>query len=239
MSGHTEGVKEHGRCNHVLTSSTNILVNNKQDVCCVPDIWTAEGGVVRGSTPIKQERPTPTPTPNTPSSTPAVTPATTPTPLLTTPTLPSLLAPIQQVPLDLVIDSCESSDLDQNVTLDYVLNSNGTATCKLCGELLPSRNHWYRHKYKTHATALYRCDDCGVVYKSKKGYETHMEVKHAKVKTSCGERPRKRDWQSVNKSMEEAKRQQEEAMVSAIIARVKLECAMEGEDCSRRGYQKH
>ena len=39
--------------------------------------------------------------------------------------------------------------------------------------------------------------------------------------------------------MEEVKRQQEEAMVKAIIARVKLECAMEGEDCSRRGYQKH
>ena len=79
-----------------------------------------------------------------------------------------------------VIDSCDGNELEQNVTLDYVLNSNGTATCKLCGELLPSRNHWYRHKYKTHATALYRCDDCGVVYKSKKGYETHMEVKHAK-----------------------------------------------------------
>ncbi|KAK4315063.1 hypothetical protein Pmani_013694 [Petrolisthes manimaculis] len=170
--------------------STGHRVRQKVDedymeLCCVPDIWTAEGGVV--------------------------------------------------------IDSCDgaNNDLEQNVTLDYVLNSNGTATCKLCGELLPSRNHWYRHKYKTHATALYRCDDCGVVYKSKKGYETHMEVKHAKVKPSCGERPRKRDWQSVNKTMEEAKRQQEEAMVSAIIARVKLECAMEGEDCSRRGYQKH
>ena len=32
---------------------------------------------------------------------------------------------------------------------------------------------------------------------------------------------------------------QEEDMVKAIIARVKIECAMEGEDCSRRGYQKH
>lgn len=82
-----------------------------------------------------------------------------------------------------VTDSCDgnNSDSDQsNITLDYVLNGNGTATCKLCGELLPSRNHWYRHKYKTHASSLYRCDQCGVVYKSKKGYETHMEVKHAK-----------------------------------------------------------
>lgn len=60
-----------------------------------------------------------------------------------------------------------------------------------------------------------------------------------RVKSVGGERPRKRDWEGVNRAMEEAKRQQEEAMVSAIIARVKLECAMEGEDCSRRGYQKH
>lgn len=59
------------------------------------------------------------------------------------------------------------------------------------------------------------------------------------MKTSSGERPRRRDWEGVNRVMEEAKRQQEEAMVKAIIARVKLECAMEGEDCSRRGYQKH
>ncbi|XP_069985110.1 protein tramtrack, alpha isoform isoform X4 [Penaeus vannamei] len=206
------------------------------ELCCVPDIWTAEGGVVRGPTLVKQERPTPTPTP---AGTPTTTPSTTPAPMLAHPALPSILAPIQQVPLDLQIDSCENTDPDPNVTLDYVLNSNGTATCKLCGELLPSRNHWYRHKYKTHATALYRCDDCGVVYKSKKGYETHMEVKHAKVKSVGGERPRKRDWEGVNRAMEEAKRQQEEAMVSAIIARVKLECAMEGEDCSRRGYQKH
>ncbi|XP_068243965.1 protein bric-a-brac 1-like isoform X4 [Palaemon carinicauda] len=212
------------------------------ELCCVPDIWTAEGGVVRVCTPVKQERTTPTPTPTsgTPNSTPVSTPATTPTPLIAHPALPTILAPIQQVPLDLhVVDSCENNDVDPNVTLDYVLNTNGTATCKLCGEMLPSRNHWYRHKYKTHATALFRCDDCGVVYKSKKGYETHMEVKHAKIKITSGERPRKRDWEGVNRAMEEAKRQQEEAMVSAIIARVKLECAMEGEDCSRRGYQKH
>nr|XP_027223977.1 uncharacterized protein LOC113816140 [Penaeus vannamei] len=126
------------------------------ELCCVPDIWTAEGGVVRGPTLVKQERPTPTPTP---AGTPTTTPSTTPAPMLAHPALPSILAPIQQVPLDLQIDSCENTDPDPNVTLDYVLNSNGTATCKLCGELLPSRNHWYRHKYKTHATALYRCDD--------------------------------------------------------------------------------
>ncbi|KAL7632644.1 UNVERIFIED_CONTAM: hypothetical protein RMT77_017023 [Armadillidium vulgare] len=194
------------------------------------------------STPIttlKQERPTPTVTP---TST-IVTESSPPPQMIVHHSVPPVFGPIQHAPLDLhVTDSCDGSNSDAeqtNITLDYVLNCNGTATCKLCGELLPSRNHWYRHKYKTHANSLYRCDECGVVYKSKKGYETHMEVKHAKIKHSSGERPRRRDWEGVNKVMEEAKRQQEEAMVKAIIARVKLECAMEGEDCSRRGYQKH
>ena len=32
--------------------------------------------------------------------------------------------------------------------LDYTMNDDGSCVCKLCGELLPSRTHWYRHKYK-------------------------------------------------------------------------------------------
>ena len=35
-----------------------------------------------------------------------------------------------------------------NLTLDYLINDNGTCTCKLCGEVTASRTHWYRHKYK-------------------------------------------------------------------------------------------
>ena len=35
------------------------------------------------------------------------------------------------------------------VSLDYVINeSDGSCMCKLCGEVLSSRTHWYRHKYK-------------------------------------------------------------------------------------------
>ena len=33
-------------------------------------------------------------------------------------------------------------------TLDYALNEDGSVTCKLCEETVPSRTHWYRHKYK-------------------------------------------------------------------------------------------
>lgn len=39
--------------------------------------------------------------------------------------------------------SCSDSS-----TLDYVINDDGSCTCKLCGERVQSRTHWYRHKYK-------------------------------------------------------------------------------------------
>lgn len=32
--------------------------------------------------------------------------------------------------------------------MDYILNDDGSCACKLCGEVLVSRTHWYRHKYK-------------------------------------------------------------------------------------------
>ena len=32
--------------------------------------------------------------------------------------------------------------------LDYTLNKDGSVTCKICKETVPSRTHWYRHKYK-------------------------------------------------------------------------------------------
>ena len=32
--------------------------------------------------------------------------------------------------------------------LDYSLNDDGSVTCKICKETVPSRTHWYRHKYK-------------------------------------------------------------------------------------------
>ena len=32
--------------------------------------------------------------------------------------------------------------------LDYTLNDDGSVTCKICRETVPSRTHWYRHKYK-------------------------------------------------------------------------------------------
>ena len=38
-------------------------------------------------------------------------------------------------------------------TLDYVINEeNGSCMCKLCGEVVSSRTHWYRHKYKVRSS---------------------------------------------------------------------------------------
>ena len=33
-------------------------------------------------------------------------------------------------------------------SLDYIINDNGSCTCKICAEVVASRTHWYRHKYK-------------------------------------------------------------------------------------------
>jgi hypothetical protein len=37
--------------------------------------------------------------------------------------------------------------------LEYLINKDGSVVCKWCGELLPSRTHWYRHKYKFHISS--------------------------------------------------------------------------------------
>ena len=38
--------------------------------------------------------------------------------------------------------------------LDYKLHNDGSVTCKLCQETVPSRTHWYRHKYKVWCKCL-------------------------------------------------------------------------------------
>lgn len=54
---------------------------------------------------------------------------------------------------------CSQSDDAQlprskNELLEYLIRTDGSVTCKLCGEILASRTHWYRHKYKLHASVL-------------------------------------------------------------------------------------
>lgn len=59
--------------------------------------------------------------------------------------------------------------------LEYVIRTDGRVICKLCGEILQSRTHWYRHKYKLHViqplnpAPLFQCEQCLVYFKSRKG----------------------------------------------------------------------
>jgi len=93
-------------------------------------------------------------------------------------------------------DPASSSDS----TLDYVIHSDGSCSCKLCGEVVPSRTHWYRHKYKVHNVSLYRCDKCEIFFKSKKGFEGHNLNRHApKILGADGKPKTRKEVEGLNK----------------------------------------
>ncbi|KAL1450035.1 hypothetical protein WDU94_002497, partial [Cyamophila willieti] len=91
----------------------------------------------------------------------------------------------------------EDDVLTRKDLLEYLMNSDGSCVCKLCGEVLASRTHWYRHKYKVHTPAhltqtanasvppvenklqdLHSCQECKQFFKSKKGYLGHLAARH-------------------------------------------------------------
>jgi len=127
-----------------------------------------------------------------------------------------------------------------DANLDYIMNEDGTCLCKLCGEKVASRTHWYRHKYKVHNVALFRCEKCEIFFKSKKGYEGHLANKHApKILGTDGKPKTKKDVEGLNKVLKEIQTKKELEMVQRIIAEVKAECEATGGDSQRRGYTKH
>ncbi|XP_045761275.1 uncharacterized protein LOC123864702 isoform X1 [Maniola jurtina] len=75
----------------------------------------------------------------------------------------------------------------RNDFLEYMTRNDGSVICKLCGEVLQSRTHWYRHKYKLHVvhplnpTPLFQCEQCLVYFKSRKGYIGHLASRHSEV----------------------------------------------------------
>ena len=104
------------------------------------------------------------------------------------------------------------------MTLDYLINEDGSCTCKLCGELTASRTHWYRHKYKVtsscdcrpsvitlnirqvHNVCLFKCDKCEVYFKSKKGYEGHVANRHTpRLLGADGKVRSKKEMEGLNK----------------------------------------
>ncbi|XP_059082246.1 protein tramtrack, beta isoform-like isoform X3 [Tigriopus californicus] len=125
-------------------------------------------------------------------------------------------------------------------TNEYIIFPDGSCQCKICGENLASRTHWYRHKYKVHNVSLFRCDKCEVYFKSKKGYEGHVTNRHTpKLVGSDGKPKSKKEVQGLNKVLKEIQSKKEAELVQKIIAQVKAECEASGSDLERRGYMKH
>lgn len=70
--------------------------------------------------------------------------------------------------------------------LEYLIQNDGSVVCKWCGEVLPSRTRWYRHKYKLHVSTqvtqpapLFKCHSCNAYFKSRKGYIGHLSSRHS------------------------------------------------------------
>lgn len=72
-------------------------------------------------------------------------------------------------------DEGKEGSKGKHVLLEYYLRTDGRVICKMCGEVLQSRTHWYRHKYKRHAAQptnpapLFQCEQCFSYFKSRKG----------------------------------------------------------------------
>ncbi|XP_069701923.1 protein bric-a-brac 1 isoform X2 [Periplaneta americana] len=98
----------------------------------------------------------------------------------------------------ILVTKCEEADSDdillegggtrgRQELLEYLIREDGSVVCKWCGEILPSRTHWYRHKYKFHVpssgtqspASLYKCHRCNVFFKSRKGYAGHVATRHS------------------------------------------------------------
>ncbi|XP_036149771.1 protein tramtrack, beta isoform isoform X1 [Monomorium pharaonis] len=156
---------------------------------------------------------------------------------------------------DLLLPKSEAGENEPEVRkqlLEYLIQNDGSVVCKWCGEVLPSRTRWYRHKYKLHVSTqvtqpapLFKCHSCNTYFKSRKGYIGHLSSRHSdnendenreeppsnkktrKSSTDIGKGP---DW--------EQQREKEEKLVADIIDRVKRECEAQGEIVTRRGYSR-
>ncbi|XP_066587097.1 protein tramtrack, alpha isoform isoform X2 [Prorops nasuta] len=90
---------------------------------------------------------------------------------------------------DLLLAKTETADTEPEVRkqlLEYLIQNDGSVVCKWCGEVLPSRTRWYRHKYKLHVSTqvaqpapLFKCHSCNAYFKSRKGYIGHLSSRHS------------------------------------------------------------
>lgn len=146
----------------------------------------------------------------------------------------------------------------KNEFFEYLTQSDGSVVCKLCGEVLSSRTHWYRHKYKLHANnviqpaPLFKCSLCNIFFKSRKGYLGHYSTRHSEVVdkprtvilesgledyVEVESKTKKKDPVKQTTDWKE-QRVKEEKLVADIIDRVKKECEAQGAAITRRGYSR-
>nr|CAD7263033.1 unnamed protein product [Timema shepardi] len=159
----------------------------------------------------------------------------------------------------------EAGIKDKSDLLEYLIREDGSVVCKWCGEVLPSRTHWYRHKYKFHVPSsvspspttvlktatLLKCHRCNVFFKSRKGFTGHLASRHSEEDKSQSEdngrepeqpqpRPARRSTRGTeaqNRGADyEKQRDKEEKLVADIIDRVRRECEAQGATVTRRGY---
>lgn len=156
-------------------------------------------------------------------------------------------------------DQNESYEKKKNELLEYLIRHDGSVVCKLCGEVLASRTHWYRHKYKLHVNnlvnpaPLFKCTHCNVFFKSRKGYTGHISARHSEnieqqeelnisikeevvESVECPKISKKRDNVKAADWVEQ--RVKEEKLVADIIDRVRKECEAQGAAVTRRGYSR-
>lgn len=153
----------------------------------------------------------------------------------------------------------ETYDKKKHELLEYLMRHDGSVICKLCGEVLASRTHWYRHKYKLHVNSminpapLFKCTHCNVFFKSRKGYTGHISARHTETNieqheeinisikeeiletVECPKVGRKKEIKGADW---EEQRVKEEKLVADIITRVRKECEEQGAAVTRRGYSR-
>lgn len=164
--------------------------------------------------------------------------------------------------------SDESYEKKKSELLEYLIRQDGSVVCKLCGEVLASRTHWYRHKYKLHVNnlvnpaPLFKCIHCNVFFKSRKGYMGHIATRHGDIQEVTDEMnvvvkeeivetsynivspaSNMTFTNSSKKKVEkvtdwEEQRVKEAKLVADIIDRVRKECEAQGAPVGRRGYSR-
>ncbi|XP_011060574.1 PREDICTED: protein tramtrack, alpha isoform-like isoform X1 [Acromyrmex echinatior] len=155
---------------------------------------------------------------------------------------------------DLLLPKSEASDNEPEVRkqlLEYLIQNDGSVVCKWCGEVLPSRTRWYRHKYKLHVSTqvaqpapLFKCHSCNTYFKSRKGYIGHLSSRHSDNENDenreepTNKKSRKTSTDTCRGPDWELQREKEEKLVADIIDRVKRECEAQGETVTRRGYSR-